>query len=276
MEARVSLRQCSSELQAARGLTPRPEIFGPCQSKAVEDPCRVSFVKLWAGLHKFEGLGRGSFERSWPSLGARGRTFGVDFPGFCRSGVDGSSGGIGFVKFFLDLHRLEWETREFVGNLWPFVVVRGGSVVDDFFWVLYIKVLRRFLCVDFLWNLVRSFRNLGWESAGLVELVAILVYIVILTLAALTEGWQRLDLRVKREMVRHHFFVSLSFIFKLRCRLPWLWMHLNLQNLTLSSINLYIRPSGACIELYKLSLSGWNNTISVEKLCFFFFFFLTD
>ena len=68
------------------------------------------------------------------------------------------------------------------------------------------------------------------------------------------------------------FFVSLSFIFKLRCRVLWPWMHLNLQNLTLSSINLYIRPSGACIELYKLSLSGWNNTISVEKLCFFFFF----
>ena len=41
------------------------------------------------------------------SIGARGWTFGVDFPGFCRSEVDGSSGGIGFVKFFLDLRRLE-------------------------------------------------------------------------------------------------------------------------------------------------------------------------
>ena len=38
--------QCSSELQAARGLTLGLEIFGPCRSKAVEDPCRVSFVKL--------------------------------------------------------------------------------------------------------------------------------------------------------------------------------------------------------------------------------------
>ena len=35
------------------------------------------------------------------------------------------------------------------GNLWPCVAVRGGSVVDDFFWVLYIKVLRRFMWVDF-------------------------------------------------------------------------------------------------------------------------------
>ena len=30
----------------ARELTLGPEIFGPCRSKAVEDPCRVSFVKL--------------------------------------------------------------------------------------------------------------------------------------------------------------------------------------------------------------------------------------
>ena len=38
--------QCLSELQAERGLTLGPEIFGPCRSKAVEDPCRVNFVKL--------------------------------------------------------------------------------------------------------------------------------------------------------------------------------------------------------------------------------------
>ena len=164
-------------------------------------------------------------ERFWRRVAARGWTFGVHFLGFCRSEVDGSSGGIGFVKFFLDLRRLEWETREFVGNLWPCVAVRGGSVVDDFFWVLYIKVLRRFLWVDFLWDLVRSFRNLEWETADVVGLLTILVYIVVLTLAALTGGWLRLDLRVRREMVSHHFFVSLhwmsSFIFKLRCRLPW-------------------------------------------------------
>ena len=33
------------------------EFFGLCRSKAVEDPYRVSFVKLLAGLHKFERLG---------------------------------------------------------------------------------------------------------------------------------------------------------------------------------------------------------------------------
>ena len=160
------------------------------------------------------------------------------------------------------------------------MAVRGGAWWLRCWWFFldFFKVLRRFLWVDFLWNLVRSFRNLGWESAGLVGLVAIFVYIVVLTLVALIGEWLRLDLRVKREMVSHHFFVSLhwipSFIFKLRCRLPWPWVHLNLQNLTLSSINLYIRPSGACTELYKFSLSGWNNTISVEKLCFFFLFFL--
>ena len=81
--------------------------FGLCRSKAVEAHGIVSFPKSWANLHIFEGLGRGLFERSWLCLGARGWTFGVDFPGFCRSDVDGSSGGIGFVKFFLDLRRLE-------------------------------------------------------------------------------------------------------------------------------------------------------------------------
>ena len=81
--------------------------FGLCRSKAVEDHGIVSFLKSWANLHRFKGLDRGSFERSWLSLGARGWTFGVDFPGFCKSEVNGSSGGIGFVKFFLDLRRLE-------------------------------------------------------------------------------------------------------------------------------------------------------------------------
>ena len=42
--------------------------------------------------------------------------------------------------------------------------------------------------------------------AGIVKLVAILVYIVVLTLAALTGGWLHLDLRVRREMESHHFF----------------------------------------------------------------------
>ena len=44
---------------------------------------------------------------AWGRVAARGWTFGVDFLGFFRSEVDGSSGGIGFVKFFLDLCRLE-------------------------------------------------------------------------------------------------------------------------------------------------------------------------
>ena len=91
----------------AHGLTFGPEIFGLCRSKAVEDHGIVSFPKSWADLHRFEGLGCGSFERSWLRLGVCGWTFGVDFLGFCRSEVDGSSGGIGFVKFFLDLRKLE-------------------------------------------------------------------------------------------------------------------------------------------------------------------------
>ena len=50
--------------------------FGLCRSKAVEDPCRVSFVKFLTSLHKFEGLFHGvlkdfggAWQRIWPFLG---------------------------------------------------------------------------------------------------------------------------------------------------------------------------------------------------------------
>ena len=54
--------------------------FGLCQSKAVEDHGIVSFPKSWADLHRFEGLGRRSFERSWLRLGACGSAW-LDFWG---------------------------------------------------------------------------------------------------------------------------------------------------------------------------------------------------
>ena len=69
--------------------------FGFCRSKAVEDHGIVSFLKLWADLHRFEGLGHGSFERSWLRFGARGRIFRPEIFKFCRSEADGSSGGTG-------------------------------------------------------------------------------------------------------------------------------------------------------------------------------------
>ena len=46
--------------------------FGFCRSKAIEDRGIVSFLKLWEDLHRFERLGRESFERSWLRFGARG------------------------------------------------------------------------------------------------------------------------------------------------------------------------------------------------------------
>ena len=64
----------------ARGLSFGPKIFGFCRSKAVEDHGIVSFPKSWADLHRFEGLGRGSFERSWLRLGACGSGW-LDFWG---------------------------------------------------------------------------------------------------------------------------------------------------------------------------------------------------
>ena len=77
--------RCRRRRMEPHGLTFGLEIFGSCRSKAVEDHGIVNFPKPWADLHRFKGLGRRSFERSWLRLGARGRTFGVDFPGFCRS-----------------------------------------------------------------------------------------------------------------------------------------------------------------------------------------------
>ena len=56
--------------------------FGFCRSKAVEDRGIVSFLKLWADLHRFEGLGRGSFERSWLRLGCVAGLLGLIFLGF--------------------------------------------------------------------------------------------------------------------------------------------------------------------------------------------------
>ena len=44
----------------ARGLSSVPEIFGSCRSKAAEDQGIVSFQKLCADLHSFEGLSRWS------------------------------------------------------------------------------------------------------------------------------------------------------------------------------------------------------------------------
>ena len=40
-------------------------------------------------------------------VAARAWTFGLEIFRFCRSEADGSSGGIGFVKFFSDLRGFE-------------------------------------------------------------------------------------------------------------------------------------------------------------------------
>ena len=108
----------------------------------------------------------------WQRVVARAWVFGPEVFRFCRSWADGSSCGTSFVKFFSDLRKLEWETRGSLGICGGAWWLRCWRSV----WVLYIKVLRRFLWVDFLWNLVRNFRNPGWETADVVGLVATLVY----------------------------------------------------------------------------------------------------
>ena len=64
--------RCRRRRMEPHGLTFGLEIFGSCRSKAVEDHGIVNFPKPWADLHRFKGLGRRSFERSWLRLGARG------------------------------------------------------------------------------------------------------------------------------------------------------------------------------------------------------------
>ena len=54
-----------------------PEIFRFCSSKAVQDPCSVRVLKLWVDLHRFDGLGHGSFERLWLCVGVRATVFGL-------------------------------------------------------------------------------------------------------------------------------------------------------------------------------------------------------
>ena len=108
-----------------------------------------------------------------------------------------------FCKIFPRFAQIWMRNPRVVGNLWRRVMALLCTLFSGF---CCSKSLEDFYVLIFLWNLVRSFRNLEEEMAGIVKLVAILVYIVVLTLAALTGGWLRLDLRVRREMVSHHFF----------------------------------------------------------------------
>ena len=56
---------------------------------------------------------------------------------FGRSWADGSSGGIGFVKFYSNLRRFKLKTPV----RWEFMATRGGFHCGRLFWVLLFKVL---------------------------------------------------------------------------------------------------------------------------------------
>ena len=63
-----------------------PKIFRSCRSKAVEDLGIVSFLKLWANLHSFEGLSCWS-SRVYGSMWRHIRLFlGLQFSGFVDRG----------------------------------------------------------------------------------------------------------------------------------------------------------------------------------------------
>ena len=63
-----------------------PEIFRFCKLEAVEHHGIVSFLKSWADLHRFEGLGRGS-SRVREGVWRRVQPFlGLKFLGFVDRG----------------------------------------------------------------------------------------------------------------------------------------------------------------------------------------------
>ena len=125
-----------------------------------------------------------------------------------------------------------------------------------------------------------------WETAGIVGLVAILVFIMVLIVFEISGKLanQQMSLIVSKVgstiMLNNIQPRTSSLQQFLSDSMMYLWaplffqdlvqtsLTLNLQNLTLSSTNLYIRPAGVCIELCKHSLSGRYN---VQRFFFFFF-----
>ena len=118
-------------------------------------------------MHNFDGLSRW-LSRVYGNTWRRVRSLlGLQFLGFVDYGPMDIVVASFFVQFFLDLRRFEWEIRGLLG-------IYGGAWwlrCWRSFWVLYIKVLRRFLWVDFLWNLVRNFRNPRWRLQTLLNLL---------------------------------------------------------------------------------------------------------
>ena len=90
---------------------------------------------------------------AWGRVAARGSTFRVVFPGFCRSEVNGSSGGFCFLNWWPDLHSSEglsrWSSR-ICGGAWrcvvaPLLMIFSGfcasKSLEDFCGLIFYEIL---------------------------------------------------------------------------------------------------------------------------------------
>ena len=83
-----------------------------------------------------------------------------------------------FCKIFPRFAQIWMRNPRVVGNFWWRVMATLCTLFSGF---CCLKSLEDFCVLIFLWNLVRSFRNLEEETADIVKFVAILVFIVVLT-----------------------------------------------------------------------------------------------
>ena len=129
-----SICQSFKRSVAVRGCVFGPEIFRFCSSKAVQYAYSVRVLKLWADLHKFEELGRGSFERSWLREGVRAAVFALEIFRFCRSWADGSSSGFCFLNWWPNLHKNEGggHVSKACGRAWRHVLAPVTLIFQGF------------------------------------------------------------------------------------------------------------------------------------------------
>ena len=108
-----------------------PEIFGFCWSKALKDHGIVSFLKSWADLHRFEGLGRGSSQVCGGAWRRMQPFLGLKFLGSVDRGPMDLVVAPVLWKFSQTCADLNEKLRGTFKSLRPLVAVRGGSVAED-------------------------------------------------------------------------------------------------------------------------------------------------
>ena len=141
---------------AAHGWSFGPEIFRFCRSRHAGSSGGFRFLNWWPNLHKSEGGGH-DFRSLWWHVEEHGLASGPEIFRFGRSWADEFSGGIGFVKFFQDLRRFEWEIRGSLGicgRAWqrvmaPLCTLFSGfcysKSLEDFCGLIFCEILSEIL-----------------------------------------------------------------------------------------------------------------------------------